>query len=124
MTTNDAARVSGTPQPACSGTVKQTIYAHGGSRIWMESDDGRRDLLADTYDSDQLAKKVRDTIEAHFFPNATDQQRPGPTAPASAEFDLLGGEAPSEANGIRRTGRALRPPSKSVTVAAPAAGGA
>jgi len=47
-----------------------------------------------------------------FDVNATDQQRPGPTAPASAEFDLLGGEAPSEANGIRRTGRALRPPSK------------
>ena len=52
-----------------SGKIMQTIYEHGGSRIWMQSDDGRRDLLADTYDGEELAKKVRATIEAHFFPN-------------------------------------------------------
>lgn len=67
--TTDAARVSGTPRPAGSGMLHQTIYDHGGSRIWMEYEDGSRDLLADTYDGEELAKKVRATIEAHFFPN-------------------------------------------------------
>jgi len=30
-------------------TIKQTIYEHGGSRIYRENADGSRDLLADTY---------------------------------------------------------------------------
>ena len=61
--------------PAGSGTIMQTIYEHGGSRIWMEYEDGSRDLLADTYDGEELAKKVRAAIEAHFFPNIPAETR-------------------------------------------------
>jgi len=32
------------------GEWKQTIYDHGGSRIWVEDGDGRRNLIADTYE--------------------------------------------------------------------------
>lgn len=29
--------------------IKQTLYQHGGSRIWIEDKDGTLDLIADTY---------------------------------------------------------------------------
>lgn len=57
------------PRTACSGKIMHTIYDGGGSRIWMQYEDGSRDLLAQTYDGPELAKKILATIEAHFFPN-------------------------------------------------------
>jgi len=47
--------------PACA--LHQTIYDHGGSRIWIETPDGRRDLLADTYTTADYAKAIRDFSE-------------------------------------------------------------
>ena len=46
-------------------TVKQTIYEHGGSRIWTETD-GRRNLIADTYQDAEYAKAVRDFTEKWY----------------------------------------------------------
>lgn len=40
-------------------TVHQTIYKHGGSRIWTESGD-HRDLLAHTYHTKEYAIAIRD----------------------------------------------------------------
>ena len=58
--------------------IKQTIYGHGGSRIYRENADGSRDLLADTYASpytmaitegDAFAKAVYQFIvDYHTFP--------------------------------------------------------
>ena len=39
--------------------LMQTIYEHGGSRIWTEKEDGRK-LIADTYTDAEYAKAVRD----------------------------------------------------------------
>ena len=36
-------------------TVKQNVYDHGGSRVWIEAKDGTRDLIADTYGDDALS---------------------------------------------------------------------
>jgi hypothetical protein len=54
-------------------TIKQTIYEHGGSRIYQENADGSRDLLADTYagkfGGDNFAKAVYQFIvEYHAMP--------------------------------------------------------
>ena len=47
-------------------TIKQTIYDHGGSRIYQENTDGSRKLLVDTYPEkyggDRLAKAVYEFI--------------------------------------------------------------
>ena len=53
--------------------IKQTIYEHGGSRIYRENADGSRDLLADTYagkfGGDSFAKAVYQFIlDYHTFP--------------------------------------------------------
>jgi hypothetical protein len=42
------------------GTLHQTIYMHGGSRIWIQNTDGSRELIADTYKDVQYAIAVRD----------------------------------------------------------------
>ena len=42
--------------------LRQTIYEHGGSRIWIEKD-GKRELLADTFTTEEYAKAVRDFTE-------------------------------------------------------------
>ena len=54
-------------------TIKQTIYEHGGSRIYMEHEDGSHKLLVDTYPQpyggDRLAKAVMSFIlEYNKFP--------------------------------------------------------
>jgi len=54
-------------------TIKQTIYEHGGSRIYRENADGSRDLLVDTYagkfGEDSFAKAVYQFIvEYHAMP--------------------------------------------------------
>ena len=49
--------------------INQAIYDHGGSRIWREVD-GRRDLLADTYGSKELAVAVRVFIEGWLTQSA------------------------------------------------------
>ena len=41
-------------------TLHQTIYGHGGSRIWIEKRDGGRELVADTYMDDKYAIAIRD----------------------------------------------------------------
>lgn len=46
-------------------TLKQTIYDHGGSCIWREND-GKRDLLADTYHTREFAEAVRRFTEEWF----------------------------------------------------------
>ena len=58
--------------------IKQTIYEHGGSRIYRENADGSRDLLADTYTgpytmavagNDAFAKAVfKFIVDYHTFP--------------------------------------------------------
>ena len=53
--------------------IKQTIYDHGGSRIYEENEDGSRKLLVDTYPQpyggDRLAKAVMSFIvEYNKFP--------------------------------------------------------
>ena len=42
--------------------LKQTIYGHGGSRIWIETDKGR-ELVADTYMDEPFAVAIRDFAE-------------------------------------------------------------
>lgn len=42
--------------------IMQTIYDHGGSRIWREKE-GTRELLADTYLCKEFSEAVRDFIE-------------------------------------------------------------
>lgn len=44
--------------------LRQDIYEHGGSRIWIEEDDGTRSLVADTYTTAELSKAIRDFILA------------------------------------------------------------
>lgn len=46
----------------CSPPIMQTIFEHGGSRIWREVD-GRRQLIADTYGSAGMALAVKKCIE-------------------------------------------------------------
>ena len=41
-------------------TIRQNVYDHGGSRIWIESGDGARDLIADTYGDEALADWIFD----------------------------------------------------------------
>ena len=53
--------------------IKQTIYDHGGSRIYEEKEDGSRNLLVDTYPQryggDRLAKAVmKFIVEYNKFP--------------------------------------------------------
>jgi hypothetical protein len=53
--------------------IKQTIYDHGGSRIYEENEDGSRNLLVSTYPQpyggDRLAKAVMNFIlEYNKFP--------------------------------------------------------
>jgi hypothetical protein len=57
-------------------TIKQTIYEHGGSRIYRENADGSRDLLVDTYagklGGDNFAKAVYQFIvDYHTLPVTT-----------------------------------------------------
>jgi hypothetical protein len=47
--------------------LKQNIYDHGGSRIWLESKDGeKRDLMADTYGNKELALRVKVCVEEYL----------------------------------------------------------
>ena len=36
------------------GQLHQTIYAHGGSRIWLEKD-GKRELIADSFTTPEFS---------------------------------------------------------------------
>lgn len=49
-----------------NGRIKQNIYNHGGSRIWREDEAGRRDLLVDTYHTEEFAEDVRRFTEEWF----------------------------------------------------------
>ena len=42
--------------------LHQTIYDHGGSRIWIETPGGR-ELVADTYTDAEYAKAIREFTE-------------------------------------------------------------
>ena len=42
--------------------LRQTIYSHGGSRIWIEKPGGR-ELVADTYTDAEYAKAIREFTE-------------------------------------------------------------
>ena len=55
-------------------TVMQTIYDHGGSRIWTEKN-GRRELYADTYRSAEYAKAVRDFTEKWYKEKQNEESR-------------------------------------------------
>jgi hypothetical protein len=65
---------SGTCPSDCSPEIQQTIYEHGGSRIWREID-GRRDLIADTFQSREYAEAVRDFTATWFQENAEHEPR-------------------------------------------------
>jgi hypothetical protein len=42
--------------------LKQTIYPHGGSRIWLDID-GERKLLVDTFTTKEFAEAARKFVE-------------------------------------------------------------
>ena len=50
--------------------VKQSIYPHGGSRIWVEHSDGERELIADTYQDKAFAEAVKKLADEWYLPNA------------------------------------------------------
>lgn len=56
--------------------IHQTIYDHGGSRIWVERK-GKRDLLVDTYGDKELAQAVMDCVKKLFRPNKKQIASPG-----------------------------------------------
>jgi hypothetical protein len=49
--------------------VKQSIYQHGGSRIWVEHSDGERELVADTYQDKAFAEAVKKLADEWYLPN-------------------------------------------------------
>jgi hypothetical protein len=64
MDTEKTANGAGESSPAPDGSaLRQTIYEHGGSRIWIEKPGGGRELLADTYTTADYANAVRDFTE-------------------------------------------------------------
>ena len=64
MDIEKSASGAGESSPAPDGSAMcQTIYDHGGSRIWIEKPDGRRELLADTFTTADYAKAVRNFTE-------------------------------------------------------------
>jgi len=52
------------------GDLRQTVYPHGGSRIWVEEPDGSRNLIADTYTTAEYAEAVRDFTEKWLRDNS------------------------------------------------------
>jgi len=52
------------------GDLRQTVYPHGGSRIWVEEPDGSRNLIADTYTTAEYAEAVRDFTEQWLRDNS------------------------------------------------------
>ena len=50
--------------------VKQSIYRHGGSRIWVEHSDGERELVADTYQDKAFAEAVKKLADEWYLPSA------------------------------------------------------
>ena len=67
-------------------TIKQTIYEHGGSRIYIEHEDGSHKLLVDTYPQpyggDRLAKAVMSFILEYNKP-----LRVAPPLPQAGEVE-------------------------------------
>lgn len=53
-------------QAPCSVPIQQTIYDHGGSRIWRDKPDGGRELLADTYTDADFAEASLAFVEAWY----------------------------------------------------------
>ena len=50
--------------------LKQVIYDHGGSRIYLaEKDDSDRELLVDTYHTEEFAIAVRDFVSKWLSEN-------------------------------------------------------
>jgi len=47
-------------------TLKQTIYDHGGSRIYLVDDKNQRDLIADTYYTEEYALAMMEFTK-HWF---------------------------------------------------------
>jgi hypothetical protein len=45
--------------------IRQTVYHHGGSRIYREHD-GRRDLIADTYTDEHFAEALYAFVLDYF----------------------------------------------------------
>jgi len=54
--------------------IKQTIYQHGGSRIWIEASGGTRELLADTYRDEAFALAVKKLADEWYLPPAAEHQ--------------------------------------------------
>lgn len=72
MDTEKTVNGAGESSPAPDGSaLRQTIYDHGGSRIWLEKPNGRRELLADTYTTADFAKVVRAFTEEWLRQNAS-----------------------------------------------------
>lgn len=57
---------------ANSTDISQTIYDHGGSRIWIEKD-GNRKLIADTYTTKDYALALRDFTEQWLRENTIEE---------------------------------------------------
>jgi len=43
--------------------LTQVIYHHGGSRAWYENEDGTVELVVDTYQDAEFAKRIKSFIE-------------------------------------------------------------
>lgn len=46
--------------------VQQTIYDHGGSRVWRDLADGRRELIVDTYTDAEFARATLAFVEQWY----------------------------------------------------------
>jgi len=68
MNDTNATRADGSSAPACSA-LRQTIYDHGGSHIWIETPSGHQ-LMADTYGTEAYSKAVRDFTEEWLRQNS------------------------------------------------------
>lgn len=55
--------------------VEQEIYSHGGSRIWVEHSDGERELIADTYQSEEFAMAVKKLADEWYLPKSDDNKK-------------------------------------------------
>ena len=62
------------PRSELASSVRQSIYKHGGSRLWIEQN-GERELIVDTYTTAEFAKAIRAFTEEWLRQNAAGERR-------------------------------------------------
>jgi hypothetical protein len=79
------------PADCCADLgLRQTIYEHGGSRMWLEKN-GERKLLVDTYTTDNFAKAIRAFTEEWLRHNDKVERR-APSTFAPTNCSTSGGK--------------------------------